>query len=180
MEKAVLNQSITQEAADAYMLEVEAEHAAELLEINRTYQNDINALEFSGEQKRLNAVTEAADAVRNSEMLLLRDRAAIAQKVREITSVPIGITGMQEAHRKQVQDVETTYNAIIEIARQAGISTVSLEKQKQQEINRLDFQYQNDLYQIQAQIGVSWAQEYQNELALLRNLHDQGLINEKT
>jgi TP901 family phage tail tape measure protein len=180
MEKAVLNQSITQEAADAYMLEVEAEHTAELLEINRTYQNDINALEFSGEQKRLNAVTEAADAVRNSEMQLLRDRAAIAQKVREITSVPIGITGMQEAHRKQVQDVETTYNAIIEIARQAGISTVSLEKQKQQEINRLDFQYQNDLYQIQAQIGVSWAQEYQNELALLRNLHDQGLINEKT
>lgn len=180
MEKAVLNQSITQEAADAYMLEVEAEHAAELLEINRTYQNDINALEITGKQKRIEIATEAADAVRNSEMQLLRDRAAIAQKVREIISVPIGITGMQEAHRKQVQDVETTYNAIIEIARQAGISTVSLEKQKQQEINRLDFQYQNDLYQIQAQIGVSWAQEYQNELALLTNLHDQGLINEKT
>ena len=119
MEKAVLNQSITQEAADAYMLEVEAEHAAELLEINRTYQNDIAALEITGKQKRIETATEAADAVRESEMKLLRDRAAIAQKVREITSVPVGITGMQEAHRKQVQDVETTYNAIIEIARQA-------------------------------------------------------------
>ena len=89
-------------------------------------------------------------------------------------------SGMQEAHRKQVQDVETTYNAIIEIARQAGISTVGLEKQKQQEISQLEFEYQNSLYQIQSQIGVSWAQEYQNELALLKNLHDQELIDEKT
>ncbi|WP_303024675.1 phage tail tape measure protein [uncultured Parabacteroides sp.] len=140
MEKAILNRSITQEAADAYMLEVEAEHAAELLEINRTYLDDINALEITSKQKRIDAVTEAADAVRESEMKLLRDRAAIAQKVREITSVPVGITGMQEAHRKQVQDVETTYNAIIEIARQAGISTVGLEKQKQQEISQLEFE----------------------------------------
>ena len=180
MEKAVLNQSITQEAADAYMLEVEAEHAAELLEINRTYLDDVNALEITSKQKRIDTVTEAADAVRETEMQLLRDQAAIAQKVREITSVPVGITGMQEAHRKQVQDVETTYNAIIEIARQAGISTVGLEKQKQQEISQLEFDYQNSLYQIQSQIGVSWAQEYQNELALLKNLHDQELIDEKT
>ena len=90
------------------MLKVEAEHAAELLEINRTYLDDVNALEITSKQKRIDTVTEAADAVRETEMQLLRDQAAIAQKVREITSVPIGITGMQEAYRKQVQDVETT------------------------------------------------------------------------
>jgi len=179
MEKAVLNQSITQEAADAYMLEVEAEHAAELLEINRTYQNDIAALEITGKQKRIETATEAADAVRESEMKLLRDRAAIAQKVREITSVPVGITGMQEAHRKQVQDVETTYNAIIEIARQAGISIVELERQKNREINQLNFEYENGIYQSQARIGVSWQEEYNNELAQLKNLHDQGMISEE-
>lgn len=179
MEKAVLNQSITQEAADAYMLEVEAEHAAELLEINRTYQNDIAALEITGKQKRIETATEAADAVRESEMKLLRDRAAIAQKVREITSVPIGITGMQEAHRKQVQDVETTYNAIIEIARQARISTVNLEEQKNREINRLNYEYQSSIYQIQAEIGLSWQQQHEQELARLKHLHDEGLIDEK-
>lgn len=179
MEKAVLNQRITQEAADAYMLEVEAEHAAELLEINRTYQNDIAALEITGKQKRIETATEAADAVRESEMKLLRDRAAIAQKVREITSVPVGITGMQEAHRKQVQDVETTYNAIIEIARQAGISTVNLEEQKNREINRLNYEYQSSIYQIQAEIGLSWQQQHEQELARLKHLHDEGLIDEK-
>ena len=179
MEKAVLNQSITQEAADAYMLEVEAEHAAELLEINRTYQDDIAALEITGKQKRIETATEAADAVRESEMKLLRDRAAIAQKVREITSVPVGINGMQETHRKQVQDVETTYNAIIEIARQAGISTVNLEEQKNREINRLNYEYQSSIYQIQAEIGLSWQQQYEQELARLKHLHDEGLIDEK-
>lgn len=179
MEKAVLNRSITQEAADAYMLEVEAEHAAELLEINRTYQEDIAALEIAGKQKRIQTNQEAADAVRESEMKLLRDRAAIAQKVREITSVPVGITGMQEAHRKQVQDVETTYNAIIEIARQAGISTVNLEEQKNREINRLNYEYQSSIYQIQAEIGLSWQQQHEQELARLKHLHDEGLIDEK-
>ena len=179
MEKAVLNQSITQEAADAYMLEVEQAHTAELLEINRTYLDDVNALEITSRQKRIDTVTEAADAVRETEMQLLRDRAAIAQKVREITSVPVGITGMQEAHRKQVQDVETTYNAIIEIARQAGISVVNLEEQKNREINRLNYEYQNNIYQIQAEIGLSWQQQHEQELARLKHLHDEGLIDEK-
>lgn len=179
MEKAVLNRSITQEAADAYMLEVEAEHAAELLEINRTYLDDVNALEIASKQKRIDTVTEAADAVRESEMQLLRDQAAIAQKVRDITSVPVGINGMQEAHRKQVQDVETTYNAIIEIARRAGISTVNLEEQKNREINRLNYEYQSNIYQIQAEIGLSWQQQHEQELARLKHLHDEGLIDEK-
>ena len=179
MEKAVLNRSITQEAADAYMLEVEAEHAAELLEINRTYLDDVNALEIASKQKRIDTVTEAADTVRESEMQLLRDQAAIAQKVRDITSVPVGINGMQEAHRKQVQDVETTYNAIIEIARRAGISTVNLEEQKNREINRLNYEYQSNIYQIQAEIGLSWQQQHEQELARLKHLHDEGLIDEK-
>ena len=179
MEKAVLNRSITQEAADAYMLEVEAEHAAELLEINRTYLDDVNALEIASKQKRIDTVTEAADAVRESEMQLLRDQAAIAQKVRDITSVPVGINGMQEAHRKQVQDVETTYNAIIEIARRAGISTVNLEEQKNREINRLNYEYQSNIYQIQAEIGLSWQQQHEQELARLKHMHDEGLIDEK-
>lgn len=86
---------------------------------------------------------------------------------------------MQEAHRKQVQDVETTYNAIIEIARQAGISTVNLEEQKNREINRLNYEYQSSIYQIQAEIGLSWQQQHEQELARLKHLHDEGLIDEK-
>lgn len=180
MEKAVLNQSITQEAADAYMLEVEAEHAAELLEINRTYQNDIAALEITGKQKRIETATEAADAVRESEMKLLRDRVAIAQMVELLTSDKSGTEGMKERYDKEVKAVKAKYDAAIAIAKAAGLSTVELEKAKQQAIKQLDFQYQNDLYQIQAEIGTSWSQEYDHELAMLENMHDQGLIDEKT
>ena len=180
MEKAVLNRSITQEAADAYMLEVEAEHAAELLEINRTYQNDIATLEITGKQKRIETATEAADAVRESEMKLLRDRVAIAQMVELLTSDKSGTEGMKERYDKEVKAVKAKYAAAIAIAKAAGLSTVELEKAKQQAIKQLDFQYQNDLYQIQAEIGTSWSQEYDHELAMLENMHDQGLIDEKT
>lgn len=180
MEKAVLNQSIMQEAADAYMLEVEAEHAAELLEINRTYQNDIAALEITGKQKRIETATEAADAVRESEMKLLRDRAAIAEMVNKLTSNKSGTEGMKENYNKEIKETMSMYDAIINIAKRAGLSTIELEKQKKQALSHLDYQYQNDLYQIQAQIGVSWGQEYQNELAMLKDMHEQGLIDEKT
>lgn len=180
MEKAVLNQSITQEAADAYMLEVEAEHAAELLEINRTYQNDIAALEITGKQKRIETATEAADAVRESEMKLLRDRAAIAEMVNKLASNKSGTEGMKENYNKEIKETMSMYDAIINIAKRAGLSTIELEKQKKQALSHLDYQYQNDLYQIQAQIGVSWGQEYQNELAMLKDMHEQGLIDEKT
>lgn len=180
MEKAVLNQSITQEAADAYMLEVEAEHAAELLEINRTYQNDIAALEITDKQKRIETATEAADAVRESEMKLLRDRAAIAEMVNKLTSNKSGTEGMKENYNKEIKETMSMYDAIINIAKRAGLSTIELEKQKKQALSHLDYQYQNDLYQIQAQIGVSWGQEYQNELAMLKDMHEQGLIDEKT
>ena len=180
MEKAVLNQSITQEAADAYMLQVEAAHTEELLEINRTYQEDIAALEIAGKQKRLQTNQEAADAVRESEMKLLRDRVAIAQMVELLTSDKSGTEGMKERYDKEVKAVKAKYDAAIAIAKAAGLSTVELEKAKQQAIKQLDFQYQNDLYQIQAEIGTSWSQEYDHELAMLENMHDQGLIDEKT
>lgn len=180
MEKAVLNRSITQEAADAYMLQVEAAHTAELLEINRTYQEDIAALEIAGKQKRIQTNQEAADAVRETEMQLLRDRVAIAQMVELLTSDKSGTEGMKDRYDKEVKAVKAKYDAAIAIAKAADLSTVELEKAKQQAIKQLDFQYQNDLYQIQAEIGTSWSQEYDQELAMLENMHDQGLIDEKT
>lgn len=180
MEKAYRNNEITEEAYKTYMLNVEEAHSAQLLNINRTYLNEINALEITGEKKRIDTVREAADAVRSSEMQLLRDRAAIAQKVRDITSAPIGISGMKATHDREVKDTEAMYDAVIKVAQQAGISTVEIERQKQQEVNRLNFEYQNNIYQIQADIGASWAQQHQNELAQLKNMHDQGLIDEKT
>lgn len=180
MEKAVLNRSITQEAADAYMLQVEAAHTAELLEINRTYQEDIAALEIAGKQKRIQTNQEAADAVRETEMQLLRDRVAIAQMVELLTSDKSGTEGMKDRYDKEVKAVKAKYDAAIAIAKAADLSTVELEKAKQQAIKQLDFQYQNDLYQIQAEIGTSWSQEHDHELAMLENMHDQGLIDEKT
>lgn len=180
MEKAVLNRSITQEAADAYMLQVEAAHTEELLEINRTYQEDIAALEIAGKQKRIQTNQEAADAVRETEMQLLRDRVAIAQMLELLTSDKSGTEGMKDQYDKEVKAVKAKYDAAIAIAKAAGLSTVELEKAKQQAIKQLDFQYQNDLYQIQAEIGTSWSQEYDHELAMLENMHNQGLIDEKT
>ena len=56
---------------------------------------------------------------------------------------------------------------------------MALETNKQQRIAALNFQYLEQLYQLQELTGTSWAQQYDHELAQLESYHRQGLIKEK-
>jgi hypothetical protein len=92
---------------------------------------------------------------------------------------PIGREGLRRQYERQRDETERMYDALIQLARQYGIDTTSLEQQRQQALLQLDEQRRQQLYQLQQQIGVSWADEYRNELAQYRYLLDQQLISEK-
>ena len=180
MEKAYQEGKITKGAYDAYMMEVEQAHCMEMEEINRTYQERITALEIASSETKEKVVKEANDAVKASEMDTFRARAAIAQKMKELgASNPVGLAGMQSQRDRMIADTEATYDAIIQIAKNAGLSTVELERQKQAEINQINYEYEQGQYQLQQELGVTWAQEYNNELDKYKHLLDQELISEK-
>lgn len=180
MEKAYQEGKITKGAYDAYMMEVEQAHCMEMEEIVRTYQERITAMEIANSEIKEKVVKEANDAVKASEMDTLRARAAIAQKMKELgASNPVGLAGMQSQRDRMIADTEATYNAIIQIAKNAGLSTVELERQKQAEINQINYEYEQGQYQLQQELGVTWAQEYNNELDKYKHLLDQELISEK-
>ncbi len=179
-EKALLQGEITQAQHDAYMLHVTEAHHSQLLKIHQEYQQSLTDIDIYSNDKRQRIDREAAEQVRQAQMQQLRDRAAIAQKMRDIElQNPIGTEGMRQQFQRQREETERMYDALIALAQQYGIDTTSLEQQRQQALLRLDEQRRQQLYQLQQQIGVTWADEYQNELAQYRFLLDQQLISEE-
>ena len=92
---------------------------------------------------------------------------------------PIGLAGMTQQRDRMIADVQASYDAMIQIAQQAGLDTVELERQKQAEISQINYEYQEQVYQLQQELGVTWAQEYDNELAKYKQLLNQEYISEE-
>ena len=180
MDQALQNGKITKGQHDAYMLEVDQAHYNQLAQIARDYQECVAEIDIYGNEKREKIQKEANDAVIAADNNLLAARARTIQKIREMEQAnPIGLAGMTQQRDRMIADVQASYDAMIQIARQAGLDTVELERQKQAEISQINYEYQEQVYQLQQELGVTWAQEYDNELAKYKQLLNQEYISEE-
>ena len=180
MDQALQNGKITKGQHNAYMLEVEQAHSSQMAQIARDYQECVAGIDIYGNEKRERIQKEANDAVIAADNNLLAARARTIQKIHEMEQAnPIGLAGMTQQRDRMIADVQASYDAMIQIARQAGLDTVELERQKQAEISQINYEYQQQQYQLQQEMGVTWAQEYDNELAQYQHLLDQEYISEE-
>jgi hypothetical protein len=180
MDQALQNGKITKGQHDAYMLEVDQAHYNQLAQIARDYQECVAEIDIYGNEKREKIQKEANDAVIAADNNLLAARARTIQKIREMEQAnPIGLAGMTQQRDRMIADVQASYDAMIQIAQQAGLDTVELERQKQAEISQINYEYQEQVYQLQQELGVTWAQEYDNELAKYKQLLNQEYISEE-
>ena len=94
---------------------------------------------------------------------------------------PIGIAEMEEQHTGKVDKMTSDYDAKINEARDKGYESTALEleEQKKQALIDLEYQYQQELYQIREQMGPTWQEQYENELETYKNMLDKKLISEK-
>lgn len=180
MDQALQNGTITKGQHDAYMLEVEQAHSSQMAQIARDYQECVAEIDIYGNEKREKIQKEANDAVIAADNNLLAARARTIQKIREMEQAnPIGLAGMTQKRDRMIADVQASYDAMIQIAQQAGLDTVELERQKQAKISQINYEYQEQVYQLQQELGVTWAQEYDNELAKYKQLLNQEYISEE-
>lgn len=180
MDQALQNGKITKGQHDAYMLEVEQAHSSQMAQIARDYQECVAGIDIYGNEKREKIQKEADDAVIAADNNLLAARARTIQKIREMEQAnPIGLAGMTQQRDRMIADVQATYDAMIKIAQQAGIDTTELEKRKTAEIEKINYEYQQRQYQLQQEMGVTWAEEYDNELAKYKHLLNQEYISEE-
>lgn len=180
MERAVASREVTQQQADTYMLAVEREHAMRMLQINNEYRDNLHNVNIHSDQQRIQEQNAANEAIREAQMQHLRAVALIAQKVRETANAePIGINGIRAQYEEQRRQVEASYDAVIQLARQEGFDVTALEEQKNQQLLQLDYDYRQKQWDLQQQIGTTWQQQYDNELAHYQNLLDRKMISER-
>ena len=94
---------------------------------------------------------------------------------------PIGLDEMDMQHKGKVDEMTRRYDAMINKARDNGDENTALEmeKQKKQALIDLEYQYQQELYQIREQMGVTQGEQYQHEVDMYKNMLDKKLISEK-
>ena len=179
IERNVEEGQITQQQADANALLMAKNKTADLLAVERQYYQELSALDVAESDKKAQLLAESYSRQIEQERQLLRDESAIADMVRQYSTPTYGKAGMDAKLNMDVQQATATYDAVIDLARQAGLSTEALERQKADALLQINTEYADGLRQIQSQVNQSWVFEYESELAQLQQLHQQGLISEK-
>lgn len=170
---------ISEEAAALYSLNLQRQsHADQLAEMQRYYDEMEDDYAMDAETY-IKTREKLAQDIRNMQNSLLDDTGKFAEKLRALsvdTTSPQGITHTFDLQRKSI---EQTYAAMVSIVGEGSEEAVALEKEKQRRIAALNYQYQEQMWQLQELTGLSWGQEYDRELEQLENYHSQGLIKEK-
>ena len=94
---------------------------------------------------------------------------------------PIGINEMGQQHAAQMSLTSQLYDEKINEANASGDvdAAVALEEQKKQALIDLEYQYQQEIWQIREQMGVTQGEQYQHEVDMYKNMLDKKLIDEK-
>lgn len=173
------NQEKTEGEAEVYLLaQKKGFHEAQLKELQDYYAKTKNADYLGTEEKRLLLEKINAD-IRSAQSQVLTDTGKFAALLRELSTDTTSAEGIKNTFNLQRNDIEKTYDKAIKHVRKGTDMAVLLEEEKQRRIAALNYQYQEQMWQLQELTGLSWGQEYDRELQQLENYHRQGLIKEK-
>ena len=179
MRRSVNEGKVTEEAADIYLMARKKEfHEQQLQELNDYYEKSKSA-DYLAADERAKLLEKTQGDIRSMTSQVLTDTGTLMEKIRELSTDTTSADGILSMYDVQRMAIGQTYT---EAAKVAGLSTeqiVALEKEKQRRLAELDYQQQEQMWQMQELTGLTWGQEYERELAQLENYHKQGLIKEK-
>lgn len=179
VEGAVRKQQITQEGAEVYMLTQEkARYADRLAELER-YRKQVEESEAMGDEVRRQTLEGIDREISETESKILTNTGVFSEKMRQMMTNSASPEGIKEQFDLQIQAVKEAYAVMLSSVKEGSEEWVALEKEKQRRIAALNYQYQEEMWKIKENSGLSWNDEYDRELARLKNLHDQGLIDEE-
>lgn len=170
---------ISQEAASLYSLNLQRQsHADQLAEMQRYY--DELEDDYSMDAETWQRTREQLEAkMREMNSNLLTDTGKLVEQIRQLSTDTTSAEGIKNAFDLQRQGIEQTYAAAVKVVGEGTEQAVALETEKQRRIAALNYQYQEQMWQLQELVGLSWVDEYERELAQLENYHRQGLISTK-
>lgn len=181
MQQAVIDGRASQEAADVYMLARDREYQSERIALLEEYLQTVKDSEILTNDERRDIELKANKDILAARRQLLTDTGNLAAQMRDFmnTADPNSMQGIQKSYEQQVLGVERMYSSLVAIARDAGEDTVGLEQAKADRIAALNEERRQKLFELAQITGVTWAEEYDNELAQLEAMHAKGIVSEE-
>ena len=179
MQQAVIDGRTSQEAADVYMLARDREYQSERIALLEEYLQTVKDSEILTNDERRDIELKTNKDILAARRQLLTDTGNLAAQMRDFmnTADPNSMQGIQKSYEQQVLGVERMYSSLVAIARDAGEDTVGLEQAKADRIAALNEERRQKLFELAQITGVTWAEEYENELAQLEAMHAKGIIS---
>lgn len=179
MRRSVNEGKVTEEAADIYLLARKKEfHEQQLQELNDFYNKSKDA-DYLADEERTKLLDKTQGEIRSMTSQVLTDTGSLMEKIRELSTDTTSAEGIRSMYDAQRVSIEQTYAAAVKNVDLSDKQIVALEEEKQRRIAELNYQQQEQQWQLQELTGLTWGQEYERELAQLENYHKQGLIKEK-
>lgn len=176
---AVIADSLSEDAAKIYQLDNDRQsHQDRLTELQR-YYDEVAGADYMGTEEKQKTLQKVAEDIRRAQSTILTDSAKFAEKLRELSTDTTSATGIEAQYKRQKATIIEAYEAMIEAVGEGTEEAVALETEKQRRIAALNYQYQEQIFQLQELTGLSWEQEFDRELLKLENMHEQGIISEK-
>lgn len=184
LEKAVAEQKITREQADALSLSLETETADKRLVIYQNYQKDILSLESNNGPEKAKAIEDANKAVLDADLKAAQSRVNQQKALQDLLKDFKGqfnLTTVGEETELQLKVLEDVYRAKKEMAIKDGLDTTELDAAYEKAKTNIMQQEEAKRFQIRQQYGfVSLKEQYELERQELQRQYDQGLIDLET
>lgn len=172
-------QIIPQEAADLYLLNLRRQRNADTLAEMQRYFDELEDDYSMDADTRCKTTEKLQQDMKQLQSQILTDTGKFSEALREAMTDTTSADGIANGFKRQLQGLEQHYTALESAEGVSADEIVALEAEKQRRIAALNYQYQEQMWQLQELTGLSWGQEYDRELAQLENYHSQGLIKEK-
>lgn len=177
------DQKITQDQHDMMMLSVETNTALNRLNIAQQYLKDAEALELHNGQKKVELVEKANQKVVDAEARLAKSRAAQSKALENMLPEfkdKFNLTNQDDEQKLQLQVLEASYQARLQMAREHEKDTSALTEAYEQAKTNILQKYEDDRRPIRNQYGlVTMKEQFNAELQQLDLQHKKGLLTEK-
>ena len=178
MQRAVNEERTTREAADLYLLDLERKSYAGRLDELRRYRKEVedsDRMDAAAKKKALEGLDAEISAMQSRQ---LTAAGKWMERIREL-SADTSAAGLLAGIDAEIRSMEILYGNAVELARANGQDVTALEEEKARRIAALNYRRREQEFQTMELTGLSWADEYDRELARLEALHEQELVSER-
>ncbi|WP_305118351.1 phage tail tape measure protein [Duncaniella muris] len=176
---SIINDADLQEAANVYLLDLDRQNHADQLKELQQYYDKVAASDYYTKDEKTKLLQQLGKDIRSVQSQILTDTGKFTELMREATTDTTSKEGITASFDRQRSAMILYYEALKDAEGVSAEEIVALETEKQRRIAALNYQYQEQMWQLQELVGLSWADEYERELAQLENYHRQGLISTK-